>query len=128
MRKIWLHRHSWKYVFFGNRLACKLKCIYWLSYKWLCKHSRLWHYGLSSFSSRGTKLERFLPQDQHTQRKLLKLENWCSGEVSKSAKVWLSKSIFYVKKHRNLSQFFFIEKYQFRSTFLLLTFFDKINF
>ena len=28
----------------------------------------------------------------------------------------------------NLSQFFFIEEYQLRSTFLLLTFFDKIAF
>ena len=30
--------------------------------------------------------------------------NWCSGEVSKSA-LLLSKSIFYVKNHRNLSEF-----------------------
>ena len=35
------------------------------------------------FSSRGTKLERFLPKNKHTQRKLLNFENWCSGEVSK---------------------------------------------
>ena len=37
------------------------------------------------FSSGGTDLERFLPKDQHThtQRKLLNLENWCNGEVSK---------------------------------------------
>ena len=35
------------------------------------------------FSSRGTKLERFLSKNQHTQRKLLNLENWCSGELSK---------------------------------------------
>ena len=31
----------------------------------------------------GTKLERFLPENQHTQRKLLNFENWVSGEVSK---------------------------------------------
>ena len=36
------------------------------------------------FSSGGTKLERFLPKNQHTQRKLLKFENWCNGEVSKN--------------------------------------------
>ena len=36
---------------------------------------------------RGTKLERFLPKDQYTQRKLLNFENWCSEEVSKSAKI-----------------------------------------
>jgi hypothetical protein len=39
------------------------------------------------FSSRGTKLERFLPKNQHTQRKFLNFKNWCDGEVSKSAKI-----------------------------------------
>ena len=39
------------------------------------------------FSSGGTKLERFLPKNQHTQRKLLNFENWCSGKLSKSAKI-----------------------------------------
>ena len=29
------------------------------------------------------KLERFLPKNQHTQRKLLNFENWCSDELSK---------------------------------------------
>ena len=66
-----------------------------------------WQYGLRSFQTGGTKLERFLHKNQHTQRKLLNFENWCKGEVSKSAKKWLSKSIFYVKNHLNLSQFFF---------------------
>ena len=28
------------------------------------------------FSSGGTKLERFLPKNQHIQRKLLNFENW----------------------------------------------------
>ena len=31
----------------------------------------------------GTKLERFLHKNQHTQRKLLNFENWVNGEVSK---------------------------------------------
>ena len=35
------------------------------------------------FSDGGTKLERFLPKNQHTQRKLLNFENWVSGEVSR---------------------------------------------
>ena len=39
-----------------------------------------------SFQARGTKLEGFLPK-RHTQRKLMNLENWCNGEVSKSAKM-----------------------------------------
>ena len=31
----------------------------------------------------GIKLERFLPKNEHTQRKLLNFENWVSGKVSK---------------------------------------------
>ena len=31
----------------------------------------------------GTKLERFLPKNQPTQRILLNFENWVNGEVSK---------------------------------------------
>ena len=43
----------------------------------------LWQYGLWSFQTGGTKLERFLTKNQHTQRKLLNFENWINGEVSK---------------------------------------------
>ena len=43
----------------------------------------LWQYGLWSFQMGGTKLESFLPKNQHTQRKLLNFENWVNGEVSK---------------------------------------------
>ena len=43
----------------------------------------LWQYGLWSFQTGGTKLERFLPKNQHTERKLLNFVNWVSGEVSK---------------------------------------------
>ena len=39
--------------------------------------------GLWSFQTGGTKLERFVPKNQHTQRKLLNFENWVNGEVSK---------------------------------------------
>ena len=28
-------------------------------------------------------MERFLPKNQHTQKKLLNFENWVNGEVSK---------------------------------------------
>ena len=41
------------------------------------------HYGLWTFQMGGIKLERFLPKNQHTQRKLLNFENWVNGEVSK---------------------------------------------
>ena len=47
----------------------------------------LWQYELWSFQTGGTKLERFLPNSQHTLRKLLNFENWVSGEVSKKCKI-----------------------------------------
>ena len=40
----------------------------------------LWQYGLWIFQTGGTKLERFLPKNQHTQRKFLNFENWTNGE------------------------------------------------
>ena len=43
----------------------------------------LWQYGLWSFQAGSTKLERFLPKNQHTQKKLLNFKNWVNGEVSK---------------------------------------------
>jgi hypothetical protein len=66
-------------------------------------------------------LERFLPKIQHTQRKLLKFENWWNGKVWKIAKIQLSKS------SQCFSIFIFIKEYPFRRTFLLLTYFDKIT-
>ena len=40
-------------------------------------HSNFQHnYGLWSFQMGGAKLDRFLPKNQHTQRKLLNFENW----------------------------------------------------
>ena len=44
------------------------------------------------FSNGGTKLERFLPKNQHTQRKLLNFENWINGEVSKNRHHFRNKS------------------------------------
>ena len=41
----------------------------------------VWQYGLSSFQAGCTKLERFLPKNQHTQRKFLNFENWTNGEL-----------------------------------------------
>ena len=54
------------------------------------------------FQMGDTKLEIFLLKNQHTQRKVLNFE-------SKSANIWLSWSIFYVKNHPNLFQIFFIK-------------------
>ena len=76
--------------------------------------------GCGVFKWGGTKLERFLPKNQHTRRKLLNFENWVNGEVSKSAKSpnLLTFSQFSISKIiRIFLNFFFIEEYQFRSTF-----------
>ena len=35
------------------------------------------------FSKGGTKVKRFLPKNQHTQKKSLNFEKWVNGEVSK---------------------------------------------
>ena len=35
------------------------------------------------FSNGVTKSERFLPKNQHTERKILNFENWVNGEASK---------------------------------------------
>ena len=44
---------------------------------------RIWQYGLWSFQMGDTKLERFLPKNQHAQRKLLNFEFWINCELSK---------------------------------------------
>ena len=44
------------------------------------------HYGNTGcriFKRGGTKLERFLPTNQYTQRKLLNFKNWFNGELLK---------------------------------------------
>ena len=41
----------------------------------LLRQYRLW-----SFQMGYTKLERFLPKNQHSQRKFLNFENWTNGE------------------------------------------------
>ena len=40
--------------------------------------------GCGVFKRGGTKLERFLPKNQHTQRKLLNFEKWINGVLKKS--------------------------------------------
>ena len=72
-------------------------------------NDQLWQYGLWSFQAGGTK--RFLPKNQHTQRKLLNFVNWVHGEVSKS-----------VKMCQNLT-FKVNFLFQFRSTFFVIDIF-----
>ena len=47
------------------------------------RYKYLWQYGLWIFQTGVTKLEIFLPENQHTQRKLLNFEHLVNGEVSK---------------------------------------------
>ena len=35
------------------------------------------------FQAGDTKLERFLPKNQHSQRKFMNFDNWSNGELSK---------------------------------------------
>ena len=88
----------------------------------------LWQYGLWSFQTGGTKLERFLLKNQNTQRKLLKFENLVNGEISKSANIDF-QSQFSMSKIIRISQVFFLLKnINLGAHFLSLTFFDSINF
>ena len=58
------------------------------------------------FSNGGKKIRNIFAYE----RKALNFENWVNRKVSKSAKILLSKSIFYVKNCLNLSPFFFFIK------------------
>ena len=74
----------------------------------------------------GTKLERFLPKNQHTQRKLLNFENWVNGRCQKVPKFDFQSQFFMSKIIRIFLNFFF--SLNLGAHFLLLTFFDNINF
>ena len=76
-----------------------------------------------------TKLERFLPKNQHTQRKLLNSENWVSGEVSKSAKspnLLTFKVNFLCQKLSESFPFFFIEVINLGAHFLIVSIFKSL--
>ena len=61
----------------------------WLLVMW---YWELWQYRLWSFQTRGMKLERFLPKNQHTQRKSLNFENWISMGLRSFQKSEFQKS------------------------------------
>ena len=56
----------------------------------------IWQYGLWSFQTGGTKLERFLPKNQHTPRKLLNFENWINGGLRSFQKSEFENSIIFI--------------------------------
>ena len=74
-----------KYIYIYDKIANVLKTIV-TRVVWQFG-STLWQYGLWSFQMGDTKLERFLPKNQPTQRKLLNFEFWIIGELSKSTKI-----------------------------------------
>ena len=85
--------------------CCHVKWPMWYAYTVHCTRTclwPLWQYGLWSFQAGGTKLERFLTKNQHTQRKLLNFENWVNGEVSKVPK-------FDFQSQFSVSKFFVID-------------------
>ena len=55
------------------------------------------------------------------------LEHWSSGELSKSAKIWLPKVNFLAQKSSESLIFFSLKNMKLGAHFLLLTFFDNIN-
>ena len=93
-----------------------------MSFDWDCL---LWQYRLWGFSKGDTKSERFLPKNQHNERKLLNFEFWINGELSKSA-----KQKFYFQSQFSMSKIIrmFRNFFSLKSTSLLLAFFDKTNF
>ena len=76
------------------------------------------------FSSGGYKIRKIFAQESTYPKGFIgfwALVMW--GGVNK-CKIWLSKSIFYVKNHPNLSQCFSLKNSNLGANFLLLTFFD----
>ena len=55
------------------------------------------------FSSGGTKLERFLHKNQHTQRKLLNFEFWINVELSKIRHHFSNKFILKMILSKNVN-------------------------
>ena len=85
--------------------------------------------GVVKFSRKWYKIRKVFGQKINcSHMKSLNFANWCNGEVSKSAKSWIPKSIFYFKNYSNISDFFSWKKTNLGAHFLLLTFFDNINF
>ena len=69
----------------------------------LMKNTVVWDV---EFSSGSTKLERFLFKIQHSQKKLLNFENWCNGEVTKTAKMSFKVNFLCQKSLESLLSFF----------------------
>ena len=84
-------------------------------------HIHLWQHGLSSTSRRGVQNWKYFCLKINIPRG----NYWI---LSKKDKIWLSKPIFYLKNHWNLSHFFSLKNVNLGAHFSFLTFFDNINF
>ena len=69
---------------------------------WVRKTS-VWQYSLWSFSEGGTKLERFLHKNQHTQMKVLNFEFWINDKLSKIGHYFSNKVILKLILSRNVN-------------------------
>ena len=85
---------------------------------------RLWQYQLRSFQGRDTKFIYLW-----LKMKSLSFANWCYGEVSRSGEKFDFQSQFFTSKIiRIFLIFFLLENTKLGTHFLLVTFFDNINF
>ena len=60
-------------------------CTIWVSFYWKSTMINM-AIRVVEFSNGGTKFERFLPKEQHTQRKWLNFVNWINGGLGKFKK------------------------------------------
>ena len=58
--------------------------------------------GCGVFKWEGTKLERFLHKNQHTQRKLLNFEFWINGNLSKIGHHFSNKNYLRIDYYRKM--------------------------
>jgi hypothetical protein len=77
----------------------------------LLQTSTLWQYESWSFQTGGTKLERFLPKNQHTRRKLFNFENWISGDLRSFQKSEFLKSIIFIFSVKKIPQIEIMAKF-----------------
>jgi hypothetical protein len=63
----------------------------------------LWQYELWSFQTGGTKLEKILPKNQHTQMILLNFENWVNGRCQNLGIILVSKVIQKLTLSKNVN-------------------------
>ena len=106
-------------------IRSRIQGMYWCAHKTATLTSyQHTVYGLWCSQTGDTKLERFLPS-QHTQRQLLNFEFWINGECQN---LTFKVNFLCQKSFESFSIFFLLKKTNFGAIFLLLIFFDKINF